>query len=309
MEYCGKSKISNVERKQIVKRKLHKVNGKSKKRKPHGGNNLPTSRFDGKRKKNFLNEVTEFDEAERLFLPNFNNKSFQATRKEVTQNYPDDWNVDEYQKLKTEAERRNYRNSKDLRNHLEENINVPEYSDHRICHIHNRGEKCVDETCVFTHELRLQRRLRLCTDWKSGACPRGQFCLFLHSEFPCRFHYLGLPNPRHDPKTCRYYHGGPLPEEYEEMFLKSVERIFPTSREMYNNQLIHLKATACSLAIVGREADMIRVRGSTMQQEIKNNSHQPTTPAEIVIEKSPEKVPDIEVNSSDVCKQNDVKCK
>lgn len=218
-----------------------------------------------------LEVFSEYDEAERLFLPNFTKESFgHDTGNKSKPKYPEHFSVVEYQKLSTAVERRTYRNSKDLRNKDRESTETecrPEHSDSRLCYTQLRGQKCLDPQCVFIHEFRVPRHLRLCNEWKKGCCADGQSCVYLHSEYPCHFHYLGLNYKRHDPKNCRFYHGGPLPKEYEEMFIESLDlKRYPKSREMYDNRLIQLKAEASNTTIAERQADSINCHDKTEQQ-------------------------------------------
>lgn len=184
--------------------------------------------------------LTEFDEAELLCLPNFNRSSSSQTNETKIHNqYLENYNAEEYLNLKTPEDRRKYRNAKDLRKRIH---NKTENIFQGICFTLFRGEKCLDKTCIYGHAFRLPKNLRLCKHWKKGLCASGQFCLYLHSEFPCLFHYLGLINTRHDPKTCPYYHGGPLCKEYEQMFLDSINLDhYPLAKEMYKNQAAYLK--------------------------------------------------------------------
>lgn len=197
-----------------------------------------------RKSKKFEEIITEFDEVERLCLPNYNFQ--QTTRNKFEQNFPKHYYVAEYQNLSTPSERREYRNSKDLRNNHKNHVEA-EQTELRICFTQLLGQRCDNKTCSFKHELRLPTKLRLCSDWKKGSCAVGQFCTYLHSEFPCFFHYLGL---QHDSNSCRYYHGGPLPKEYEEMFLNSIDlKRHPMSIEMYKNRIVQLKATASTSTI------------------------------------------------------------
>lgn len=306
MESPGKSTTSQeVRRKGSEKWKFKNRNEntgkpKKKKAKKHKSNKLSTN------DDRMLEDMTEFDEAERLCLPNFNKELFvQATRNKINQNYPEHFNVHEYQKLTTAVERRKYRNSNDLRNNIEKTAkceNMPEHSDSRLCYKLLRGQKCLDPSCVFIHEFRLPRKLRLCNEWKKGFCADGHSCFYLHSEFPCRFHYLGLNYIRHDPKTCRFYHGGPLPKEYEDMLLESIDlKRYPKSREMYENQMIRVKATASNSTNAERKADTVCGYETTDYQDTDKCST-------ALIEKSLETDVDNKVNDSIDCQQKDQEC-
>lgn len=214
--------------------------------------------------------MSEFDEVERLCLPKYKFKP--KTPNEP--NYPKCYNVQEYQKLNTAAERRKYRDSKDLRKTASNNDNQPSQLESLSldlpCFKQLRGHKCENPVCSYKHEFRVPKRLRLCKDWKKGSCPAGQFCSYLHSEFPCRFHYLGMKNSRHDPKTCRFYHGGPLPKEYEEMFLDSIDpNKCPSFQEMYEKQSIQL-------AVIGLTTNVKSCHGMIKKEETESVSENGT---------------------------------
>lgn len=302
MESRVKSQISrNNRRKQSgkmkVKNRRNANNGKAYK---EDGNNLST---------NALSElITEFDEAERLCLPNINMDSFVQRNNNMDPKYPKHYNANEYENLGTAVERQKYRNRKDLRNNPGNTTGtLPEPSDHRICFTQLRGQKCGDGTCLFRHDFRLPRKLRLCSGWKNGTCADGQFCLYLHSEFPCRVHYLGLKNVRHDLNTCRYYHGGSLPKEYEEMFLESIDlERHPMSLEMYKNQAIRLKGIACDLPIQPKKEFIDPT--STEKQEVEKCSITPPVESAIDVIAVAVPVSNHDVNDSEVCQENDQEC-
>lgn len=312
MEYPIKSKISHPKRKPSGKKKF-KIKRQAERQRSfkEDVNTLSTNAVDNQVSK-VSSIISEFDEAERLCLPNYN--FLQTTSNRVDQNYPKYYNVDEYQNMETAVERRKYRHSKDLRNHLKGNTDdVPQHPEHRICFTQLRGRKCGDETCLFKHDFRLPRKLRLCSDWKNGFCALGEFCLHLHSEFPCRVHYLGLKTLKHDPKTCRYHHGGPLPKEYEDMFLKSIDLVrHPMSIEMYKSQLIQLKGAVTGHSTIAEPKSDVNRCGDefTEKQEAVERD---ILPAENgineVIGKSMEPLGKNVVNDSfDACEEKDAEC-
>ncbi|KAJ6636988.1 Zinc finger CCCH domain-containing protein 6 [Pseudolycoriella hygida] len=184
-------------------------------------------------------KITEFDVAEQLFLPDYS-KDNVTTKTDELIDFPKNYNVTEYLSLNTEKKRRDYRNSKDLRKYASSELQS-EFDD-RVCYTLYRGQQCVDETCHFNHEFRLPKKLSLCTHWMKASCTKGDLCLYLHSEFPCRFYYLGLKHARQDSKNCRYFHGGALSKAFEKMFLESIDlSVFPNAEQMYRNRIIQLK--------------------------------------------------------------------
>lgn len=55
---------------------------------------------------------------------------------------------------------------------------------------------------------------KLCKFYLSDSCAKGENCEFMHSEFPCKYYYLGLKceNQVND-RACKLKHGGVLSNE------------------------------------------------------------------------------------------------
>ncbi|XP_037027361.1 uncharacterized protein LOC119068065 [Bradysia coprophila] len=269
---------------------------------------LKTERDDQK-----SNVWTELDEIERLCLPNY--KFVPTTHSEIKPNYPEHYDVDKYLALQTAAERRQYRNSNDIRKNIHSKSDESEWADpseHRLCHKQLRGQRCDNPICSFKHGFRLPRKLRLCSEWRKGACADGNGCLYLHSEFPCRYHYLGMTSRKHDVKACRYYHGGPLPKEYEDMFLATIDvEKLPMFRVMYSKRLDQLRgqlseaATVDDRTIVEGKGDLISSHEPTKlhKQEIDRSS---LTAGDSSVEKIVVDVADKKLNGSDESQQTDL---
>lgn len=52
-------------------------------------------------------------------------------------------------------------------------------------------------------------------------CAKREKCLYMHSDFPCKFYYLGMTD--HDRSTCKFAHGRPLNDQLRNILLKHLE--------------------------------------------------------------------------------------
>lgn len=67
--------------------------------------------------------------------------------------------------------------------------------------------------CGLTHIFRPPKQLIVCAIYaETGRCPNERRCRFMHSDYPCKYYYLGVPHPDSDTK-CAYSHGEPLDSE------------------------------------------------------------------------------------------------
>lgn len=116
--------------------------------------------------------------------------------------------------LRKKSDKR-YINKKDLQNKETEQV---------LCRGH-LTDNCHRIDCQHVHQMRLPRRMRVCKFYVGGECKKDGNCVYLHSEFPCKFYYLGYPHPKHasSDEKCRFSHGGPLSEEMKENFLRYLE--------------------------------------------------------------------------------------
>lgn len=65
------------------------------------------------------------------------------------------------------------------------------------------------------------RKLELCKFYLMECCAKGENCLYMHSDFPCKFYYLGMKN--HNRETCKFHHGKPLTDQLRNILLKHLE--------------------------------------------------------------------------------------
>lgn len=50
----------------------------------------------------------------------------------------------------------------------------------------------------------------LCKFYLNDCCAKGDKCLYMHSDFPCKFYHTGQPCLEGD--NCKFAHGKPLSE-------------------------------------------------------------------------------------------------
>lgn len=299
------SKVSLQQNHQNVKRKGKKKSKKSAKKKAKL-NTLTTEQS------NQASKVwTEFDEVEQLCLPNY--MFVPTTHSETNNKFPDNYDVNKYLALRSAPERRQYRNSNDLRTNIQsksdEPIECADYAEHRLCHKQLRGQRCDNPMCSYKHDFRVPRKLRLCSEWRKGPCADGNRCLYLHSEFPCRYHYLGMKSQKHNVNTCRYFHGGPLSKEFEEMFLDTIDSTkLPMFRQMYSKTLSKLRKEVD--ATVKDSINVERKENTTFSCEFTEQQEQAIDSCSRLVkdsafEKSVEEVEDKKENTSDVTQPNE----
>lgn len=124
-------------------------------------------------------------------------------------------------------QRRKHRKDRDLR-YLhkkatkEENVDAEKDEESKkLCLYHLTGH-CNRNQCYRIHQMRIPRIFGVCKFYLTGTCTKGDFCEYMHSDFPCRFHYLNMEHPK-QATECRFSHGGPLPQKLKDFFLKHIE--------------------------------------------------------------------------------------
>lgn len=145
------------------------------------------------------------------------------------------------------SERRKHRAERDLRYlHQKSNKNVQpdgEVLDEskKLCAYHLTGP-CNLVQCNRIHQMRTPRIFGVCKFYLTGICAKGDFCEYMHSDFPCRFYYLDLQHRNHSKEDeCRLCHGGPLPQRLRQHFLKHiscwVKKLTERNPEEYEEKL------------------------------------------------------------------------
>ncbi|XP_058836128.1 protein suppressor of sable-like [Topomyia yanbarensis] len=65
------------------------------------------------------------------------------------------------------------------------------------------------------------RKMELCKFYLMDCCAKREKCLYMHSDFPCKYYYLGLKCK--DKEKCLFSHGEPLSDELRVILLKHLE--------------------------------------------------------------------------------------
>lgn len=65
------------------------------------------------------------------------------------------------------------------------------------------------------------RKMELCKFYLMDCCAKREKCLYMHSDFPCKYYYLGLKCKEQD--KCLFSHGDPLTDELRVILLKHLE--------------------------------------------------------------------------------------
>lgn len=65
------------------------------------------------------------------------------------------------------------------------------------------------------------RKMELCKFYLMDCCAKRDKCLYMHSDFPCKYYYLGLKCKEQD--KCLFSHGEPLTDELRVILLKHLE--------------------------------------------------------------------------------------
>lgn len=136
--------------------------------------------------------------------------------------YATDDSEDEDQRYlrSTFQERREHRRKRSRRRKRTASTDDPHQSDDGICCRKYHGP-CMDAMCKRSHEFRTPRKLELCKFFLTGQCVKSRNCTYMHTEFPCKYYYLGIS---HDTANCMFAHGGPLEPALQGALLKHIER-------------------------------------------------------------------------------------
>lgn len=65
------------------------------------------------------------------------------------------------------------------------------------------------------------RKMELCKFYLMDCCAKREKCLYMHSDFPCKYYYLGLKCK--EKEKCLFSHGEPLTEELRAILMKHLE--------------------------------------------------------------------------------------
>lgn len=65
------------------------------------------------------------------------------------------------------------------------------------------------------------RKMELCKFYLMDCCAKREKCLYMHSDFPCKYYYLGLKCK--EKEKCLFSHGEPLTDELRAILMKHLE--------------------------------------------------------------------------------------
>lgn len=75
-----------------------------------------------------------------------------------------------------------------------------------------------NDDCQYSHDAEPTRKMELCKFYLMDCCAKKDKCLYLHSDFPCKFYHTGLKCFQKD--DCKFAHGKPLTSDFKNILLK-----------------------------------------------------------------------------------------
>ncbi|XP_065080237.1 protein suppressor of sable-like [Ochlerotatus camptorhynchus] len=85
----------------------------------------------------------------------------------------------------------------------------------------NRKRKRDDSDDEKHHRNSGPRKMELCKFYLMDCCAKREKCLYMHSDFPCKYYYLGLKCK--EKEKCLFSHGEPLSDELRAILMKHLE--------------------------------------------------------------------------------------
>lgn len=111
--------------------------------------------------------------------------------------------------------RRNHRGGNSKRDHKRRR---DDSDDENISHSNNTGGNSNNRSNNNNNQ---PRKAELCKFYLMECCAKGEKCLYMHGDFPCKFYYLGMKN--HNRENCKFSHGKPLTDQLRAVLLKHLE--------------------------------------------------------------------------------------
>lgn len=112
--------------------------------------------------------------------------------------------------------RRNHRGGNSKRDHKRRR---DDSDDENISHSNNTGGN--NSNRGSNNNNNQPRKAELCKFYLMECCAKGEKCLYMHGDFPCKFYYLGMKN--HNRENCKFSHGKPLTDQLRAVLLKHLE--------------------------------------------------------------------------------------
>lgn len=85
----------------------------------------------------------------------------------------------------------------------------------------NKKRKRDDSDDDKYHRSNGPRKMELCKFYLMDCCAKREKCLYMHSDFPCKYYYLGLKCK--EKEKCLFSHGEPLTDELRAILMKHLE--------------------------------------------------------------------------------------
>lgn len=85
----------------------------------------------------------------------------------------------------------------------------------------SRKRKRDDSDDEKHHRNNGPRKMELCKFYLMDCCAKREKCLYMHSDFPCKYYYLGLKCK--EKEKCLFSHGEPLTDELRAILMKHLE--------------------------------------------------------------------------------------
>ena len=73
------------------------------------------------------------------------------------------------------------------------------------------------DQCKFDHDAEIEKKKEMCKFYVQGYCTRGENCLYLHNEYPCKFYHTGAKC--YQGEYCKFSHA-PLTDGLKSCWLK-----------------------------------------------------------------------------------------
>lgn len=114
--------------------------------------------------------------------------------------------------------RRNHRGGNSKRDHKRRR---DDSDDDNVGHSNNTGGGGGGGNNRSNNNNNQPRKAELCKFYLMECCAKGEKCLYMHGDFPCKFYYLGMKN--HNRENCKFSHGKPLTDQLRAVLLKHLE--------------------------------------------------------------------------------------
>ncbi|XP_008698346.1 zinc finger CCCH domain-containing protein 8 isoform X3 [Ursus maritimus] len=76
------------------------------------------------------------------------------------------------------------------------------------------------DQCKFDHDAEIEKKKEMCKFYVQGYCTRGENCLYLHNEYPCKFYHTGTKC--YQGEYCKFSHS-PLTPETQELLARVLD--------------------------------------------------------------------------------------